>query len=163
MHIRKPPVYFVLDENTAYRESIPFCINHTMPPGVIRTFCSPGEMFSQLQLKPLILISEYQFKANDPDGITIIQTIKEKSPSTSIIFITACHDIHSAVKALRNGAADYIPKSNTVFDTLIQKLLVLRRKMEFNQKSVQTIRWLSVVFIAVLSMCVLFTLLYNRW
>lgn len=44
------------------------------------------------------------------DGITLLKKIKELSPATSVIVITAYGSIDDAVKAMKMGASDYLTK-----------------------------------------------------
>lgn len=46
----------------------------------------------------------------DISGIDLILKIKEKVPGVDIIMVTALNDVDTAVKALKNGAYDYITK-----------------------------------------------------
>jgi DNA-binding NtrC family response regulator len=44
------------------------------------------------------------------DGLQILQRVKEGHPDIDVIMITGLHDIESAVKAMKLGAFDYLPK-----------------------------------------------------
>jgi cyclic di-GMP phosphodiesterase len=44
------------------------------------------------------------------DGIALLERTKERFPSVPVVMVTAVHDISVALKALRNGAYDYILK-----------------------------------------------------
>jgi DNA-binding NtrC family response regulator len=44
------------------------------------------------------------------DGLEILQRVKEGHPDIDVIMITGLHDIESAVKAMKLGAFDYLPK-----------------------------------------------------
>lgn len=44
------------------------------------------------------------------DGLTIFKTVRETSPSTEVILITAYGDVTDAVGALKDGASDYMTK-----------------------------------------------------
>lgn len=46
----------------------------------------------------------------DGDGIDLINIIKQKSPRTAIVILSAKEDKESEIKALKNGANDYIKK-----------------------------------------------------
>lgn len=57
----------------------------------------------------------------DGDGIDLIGTIKQKSPRTSVVVVSAKDDKESEIKALRAGADDYIKKPFD-FDILVARL-----------------------------------------
>lgn len=62
----------------------------------------------------------------DISGIDLITKIKEKIPGVDIIMVTALNDLETAVKALKNGAYDYITKPFLQADLLC----VLGRTLE---------------------------------
>ena len=57
----------------------------------------------------------------DGDGIDLINIIKQKSPRTSVVVLSAKDDKESEIKALRAGADDYIKKPFD-FDILVARL-----------------------------------------
>ncbi len=46
----------------------------------------------------------------DSNGLVILKTIKEISPSVVVVMITACTDLQSCVEAMKIGAYDYLDK-----------------------------------------------------
>ncbi len=62
-------------------------------------------------------------------GIEVLEEIKRTSPETLVIMITAYGSLETAVKAFRQGAADYISKPFMLEDVLqkIQRLIEHRR------------------------------------
>ncbi len=57
----------------------------------------------------------------DGDGVDLINVIKQKSPRTSAVIISAKDDKESEIKALRAGADDYIKKPFD-FEVLVARL-----------------------------------------
>lgn len=57
----------------------------------------------------------------DGDGVDLINVIKQKSPRTAVVIISAKDDKESEIKALRTGAGDYIRKPFD-FDVLIARI-----------------------------------------
>jgi len=58
-----------------------------------------------------------------PDGMEILRRVKERSPATDVIMMTAFASTQTAVQAMKLGAADYIIKP---FDMEEMRLLVQR-------------------------------------
>ncbi|MDP6505941.1 MAG: sigma-54 dependent transcriptional regulator, partial [Planctomycetota bacterium] len=55
-----------------------------------------------------LVVADY--KLPGMDGLQVLQQVKDKSPSTEVIIMTAYADIESAVQAVRYDAFDYLPK-----------------------------------------------------
>lgn len=51
----------------------------------------------------------------DMNGLEVLDAIRERSPSTHVIFFSGQDSLEVAVEALKNGADDYIVKSNAAF------------------------------------------------
>jgi len=67
------------------------------------------------------------------DGIGLLERAKEKFPDMPVVMVTAVHDITVAMKALRNGAYDYLTKP---FDR-DQLLAAVRRALENRRLKVE--------------------------
>jgi two-component system response regulator HydG len=63
------------------------------------------------------------------DGLTVLRAVRESSPNTEVIIMTAFGTIESAVEAMRLGAFDYIQKpfSEEELLTKVQRALERRR------------------------------------
>jgi two-component system response regulator AtoC len=60
------------------------------------------------QEKPDIVILDIRLP--DANGLNLLKTIKEISPSVTVVMVTACPDIQSSVEAMKMGAFDYLDK-----------------------------------------------------
>lgn len=63
----------------------------------------------------------------DGSGFDLCRLIKRESPSTAVIFLTACDEEVSVVMGLDMGAADYIAKPFRLLELLSRIRAVLRR------------------------------------
>lgn len=75
------------------------------------------------------------------DGLELLREIKESSPDTKVIMMTAYASVDSAVEAMREGASDYIRKSIEVKDIRTTILGALENiELEKIQKKRSTIK-----------------------
>lgn len=68
-----------------------------------------GEALQVFGAEPLPLVIT-DLKMPGMDGLELMKAIKEASPQTEILIITAHGDLDSAIQAVRHGAFDYLPK-----------------------------------------------------
>jgi two-component system nitrogen regulation response regulator GlnG len=85
-------------EKALSRESIDF-----------RAFSSATEVLEALDTElPQVVVSDIRMPGTD--GFALLQTLKERSPGTPVIIMTAYSDLESAVAAFQGGAYEYLPK-----------------------------------------------------
>lgn len=78
------------------------------------------------------IILDYEFDEG-PNGLDILQKIKEINPMAIIIVVSALDDLEKALETIRQGATDYFLKTNkTVFSNIVSSLLKLK-EMERNK------------------------------
>ncbi len=74
----------------------------------------------------------------DGDGTELISEIKEASPNTAIIMLSAATDLHTALECLRHGADDYLtkPVQLATFWGTVRKVLE-KRRLQINNRRYQ--------------------------
>ena len=74
----------------------------------------------------------------DGNGTELISEIKEASPSTAIIMLSAATDLHPALECLRHGADDYLtkPVQLATFWETVRKVLE-KRRLQINNRRYQ--------------------------
>lgn len=73
------------------------------------------------------------------DGIQLLERVKELSPSTDVVIMTAYASIDSAVTAIKKGASDYIVKPFINEDVKMRLKRILEHKSL--QKEVEALRY----------------------
>jgi len=85
-------------EKALLREDIPF-----------KTFASAQEALTALgDAEPQVVVSDIRMPGTS--GIEFLQLLKDRTPATPVIIMTAYSDLESAVSAFQGGAFEYLPK-----------------------------------------------------
>src|SRR5579863_8557450 len=71
----------------------------------------------------------------DLDGMGLLERTKEKFPEMPVVMVTAVHDISAALKAIRDGAYDYLlkPFEREQLLATVRRALENRRLRKENQ------------------------------
>ena len=88
---------------------------------------------------PQIIILD--LKLPDMNGLDILQTIRDKNPETAVIVVTGYPTVEWAVKVLKMGAYDFIPKPFTpnMLRTVVTKALEKHTHEEAKKQGTQEI------------------------
>ncbi len=78
--------------------------------GYLVDVASDGNRSAELVEKELYNLAIVDLKMPGPGGLEILRRIREKSPDTIVIIITAYGTVSTAVDAIKSGAYDYITK-----------------------------------------------------
>jgi DNA-binding NtrC family response regulator len=98
----------------------------------IYTLRNPGNLLSTIQQKQVdVILLDMNFKAGintGNEGLHWLRNIYETDPSISVVLITAYGDVELAVRAVKEGAFDFIlkPWDNTKLITTLHAALKLR-------------------------------------
>ncbi len=95
---------------------------------------SSGEEALEIFRKHDIDIGFLDIKMPGMNGIELLKKVKEESPQTHIIMMTAYATVDSAVEAMREGAEDYIRKPFEIGD-IKSTVLSAIEDIEFEEKS----------------------------
>ena len=93
--------------------------------GMVVTCCSSAaQAIEELKKKKYSLVVT-DFMMPDMDGLELLSFIRRDHPETKVIMITAHSNVQHAVRSMKNGAIDYIPKpfSTTELVQRVQKCL----------------------------------------
>jgi DNA-binding NtrC family response regulator len=101
------PVILVIDDDTSLRRVLEYNLQEA---GYAVGTAASGEEGLRLfdEVSPALVITD--MKMPGMDGMQVLKAIKERSPETLVIMITAFGTVDIAVEAMKAGAYDYITK-----------------------------------------------------
>ncbi|MBN2011262.1 sigma-54-dependent Fis family transcriptional regulator [candidate division KSB1 bacterium] len=113
----------IIEDNNSMREAMEAMVkrmNHTCATAS----CGTDGIELVRRQKFDLIITDY--KMDDIDGMQVLQQIKQQSPETDVLMITAYGTVELAVEAMKAGAIDFITKpfSHDEFKLKIETLLV---------------------------------------
>lgn len=101
------PKILVIDDDTSLRRVLEYNLQEA---GYAVATASSGEEGVALldEVSPALVITD--MKMPGMDGLQVLKAVKERSPETLVIMITAFGTVDIAVEAMKGGAYDYITK-----------------------------------------------------
>jgi CheY-like chemotaxis protein len=115
----KPKVFIVDDDPTFVK-----LLEHELDLGKLlpyATFTSGEACLAELHYKPKLVLLD--FSLGGLNGLDVLKIIKEKSPKTEVIMLTAIDDDAVKQKCLDEGASDYINKNPNGLDYMREKVI----------------------------------------
>jgi DNA-binding NtrC family response regulator len=97
----------VVDDEKNILNTIGICLESI---GIEATLCSKPQEVLQLLQQNRFDVAFVDLKMSPMDGIEVLSEIKQYSPGTTVIIMTAHGSIDTAVVAIKKGAYDYLQK-----------------------------------------------------
>ncbi len=85
------------------------------------TYASGEDCLENLHLKPKLVLLD--FSLGGLNGLDVLKIIKERSPRTDVIMLTAVDDESVKQKCLDEGASDYINKNPNGLDYMREHVI----------------------------------------
>ncbi len=104
---RKNPKVLVVDDETNILNTIGICLESI---GLDVTLCPKPQDVLQLIQNNVFDIAFVDLKMSPMDGIEVLAELKQYSPRTTVIMMTAHGSVDTAVSAIKKGAFDYLQK-----------------------------------------------------
>ena len=131
----------IVDDNQSVLSALEFLLNGRCK--TLKMLSSPNLLLNELSIEDYdILLLDMNFSAginSGNEGIYWLQRVMEIKPEMGVVMITAYGDIELAVKAVRMGAIDFVPKpwNNEKFLETIEsacRLCASRKSVKKNDK-----------------------------
>ncbi|QOX80057.1 sigma-54-dependent Fis family transcriptional regulator [Trichlorobacter lovleyi] len=101
------PTILIIDDDASLRRVLEYQLQEAGYE--VATAASGEEGLTRFgELAPQLVICDMQMPGMD--GMQVLKTVKERSPETPVIIITAFGSVDVAVQAMKQGAYDYITK-----------------------------------------------------
>jgi DNA-binding NtrC family response regulator len=122
----KKPSVLVVDDEAHILKTMGICFKEL---GMEISLCSKPQEALDLAKTKIFDLAFVDLKMVPIDGIAILEQLKNLSPETTVIIITAHGSIESAIEAIKKGAYDYLQKP---FDYLELQIFA-KKALEYHQ------------------------------
>ncbi|PYV86945.1 MAG: sigma-54-dependent Fis family transcriptional regulator [Acidobacteria bacterium] len=126
----------VIDDDKSICESLSLYLSEEGFSVGVAYSAQEGSKKSQTEKWDVIILD---ILLSDADGLDVLSAIKERDPDTSVIMITAFHDMPTTVRAMKLGAVEYIHKPLEIDELQAAIDRVLKRKAAGGRKGQDTI------------------------
>ena len=119
---------FVVDDDPSIRRSLSRLLasaGHT-----VETFASPRDFLTRAQLPDICGCVVLDIRMPGLTGLDLQQELKAVAPSLPIVFITGHADVRTSVRAMKDGAVDFLTKPVDASDLLSIVASSLARNLE---------------------------------
>lgn len=127
----KPFRIYVVEDNDWYNR----LLVHTLsldPDFEVKSFFNGKDFLANLHEAPDIVTLD--FRLPDISGLEILRKIKQENTDIQVILISEQEDINTVVTLLKEGAYDYITKSNEIRDRLLNTVHNIRNGIGLKQE-----------------------------
>ncbi len=126
------PTILVVDDDNSVRVSLKTLLEDQYQPLPVASSLEALEKIKNANALDLVLLD---ITMPDQDGIITLKQIKELEPSIEVIMVTGNQKTEMAVKAMKEGAYDYVTKpfDNDDLIAIIDRALEKRKLSRLNQ------------------------------
>ncbi len=122
---------FIVEDDLWYCSMLEYYLSLN-PDYVIQKFDTAKSFLAKLHEKPDVVTLDYSLP--DMNGDQLLKQIRESSPDTRVIIISAQENVKVALDLMKKGASDYIVKDEDTKDRLWNTIKNLRENIELKQE-----------------------------
>ena len=117
----------VVEDNIIYSDFVCRLLESKGYPSVSTSTCNGArKLFAKMQEDDIVLAD---LRLPDGDGIALLEELRKQGRNNPYIVMTDYDEVPTAVRSMKSGAEDYIPKK-LIEDNLFPLLKTLRKRME---------------------------------
>jgi two-component system OmpR family response regulator len=109
---------YLVDDDIMFLKSLEHHLLHRLKSFVqIKSFPTGEEFINSLGEKPDIVILDYVLGGTNENmnGMDILRKVRESSPGTEVIMLSAQDQLEVAIQTIKHGAYDYVVKNENAF------------------------------------------------
>ncbi len=124
----------IVDDDKLYNSFLSHLLSLN-PDNIVESYLTGANLLKNLYKNPEIIILDYHLP--DFNGSSLLQKISENNPEIAVVVVSGQEDISTAIKLLKEGAADYIVKNDDTKERLWMSISHLRDKISMREEIVE--------------------------
>jgi DNA-binding NtrC family response regulator len=126
-----PVSIYVVEDDEWYRRLLVYTLELN-PEHEVKAFENGQSLLDALSKAPQIITLDYRLP--DINGEELLLKIKDQAPATKVIVISDQSEIETAVELLKNGAYDYLTKTDDIKERLINVIKHIRERSSLEER-----------------------------
>jgi len=158
-------VVFLIDDNPIYLSILEEEILKLMPNVSVFLFDCGEKALKKMDLDPFLVFLDYDL-GGDPDkimnGINVLKKIKAQNNETEVVMLSGANDVNIITTSIKQGAYDFIYKSEKSMDDVKHKTKAILRKLRLKEERNDLsetklyLKWVAILLVAVCTMGIYF-------
>jgi len=154
---------FIVEDDPQYLQALKHSLEQRHFTN-LKTFTSGEECLENLDQKPQVVLLDFLLGEGKMNGLQVLKEIKKFSPESQVVFLTGLEKLEVALETVKNGAYDYVVKTEAAFErirNLLKRITFESQIREENQRLKKSRKIISIIIAALL--LGIFTLLFLQF
>jgi len=153
---------FLVDDDKLFVNALKHSLAKEKKDIEVKSFRTGEECIKNLNDSPSLVILDYNLNSIHPkamNGMQVLRRIKHMLPDAEVIMLSSQNNINIAMNTIRNGAYDYITKSENSFIEIKNTVAHITSEIAFLKNAHRESKRSKLITLAVLLLLVLISLL----
>ncbi len=164
MESNKQSLVFLVDDDDVYLDTLEHNLKKNAPENIIlKKYLTGEQCLKELHQKPDIVILDYQLNTRDKtamNGIEILKRIKAQNSKIQVIMLSGQDSLEVAVNCIKNGAYDYLIKSESAFVRAAQMIKNLVYNITLQRDADKYAKWNWIIAAGFLILVIIDTIYF---
>lgn len=130
----------------------------------IKVFTSGEECLENLDQKPQVILLDFLLGEGKMNGLQVLKEIKKFSPESQVVFLTGLEKLEVALETVKNGAYDYVVKTEAAFERIRNLLKRITFEAQIREENLRLKKSRKIISIIIAALLLgIFTLLFLQF
>ena len=160
---------FLVDDDAMQNQMLRDHLASELDDATIEVMETGERCLAQLERKPDVVVLDYNLSSRQSsalNGLQVLEEIRIKHPSAEVIMLSGQDKLDVAVEIMKNGAFDYVVKSETAFlrvTSSIRKVMASRKLKRQLAATKRLVGFVIAGFVAIVAFCLIVWFFIPEW